>query len=423
MALPNKLSGLVHVLFRCLYIVTELILTLQTSGSIVNPGERANLVGIKPSVGLTSRSMVIPISMRQDTIGPLARTVKDAAYILSAIAGKDTFDNWTSAQPFYQPPDYVKACDLWGLMGSRIGIPRNGINPFLDENSEPVMEAFTGGLRIMAEAGATIVEEANFPQFDYPALSRNASIVLDTDFVSGLVEYFSLLQTNPHALRSLRDVVDFTKSDSREEYPDRDMYVWDRGLQRNITNESLESWIAYEANLQMGGPQGVVGALDKYNLDALVMPTWTSFHLPAIAGLPIVTVPLGFYPVETTLVMNAKRTMVSVAPDVPFGISFIGRKWSEETLIRFAYAFEQRTLNRLRVKPHVRPSFELGDLRRRDMDEIAAADMDMMQFSLAWQGLLGRVLAYGRHGFHSLYNSTGSLLVGFRVAFQFNFLT
>ena len=321
--------------------------------------------------------MVIPISIRQDTIGPMARTVKDAAYLLSAIAGRDRFDNWTYDQPFESPPDYVKACNLSGLKGARLGIPRNGIDPFLDESIGHgyVMKAFKEALGVIIDAGATVKDQTNFPQFNFDSFSRNASIVLDTDFVAGLADYFSHLVTNPNKLHGLRDVAMFTKFDRREEYPDRDIYVWERELSRNITNESPESWQAFQANLEMGGPQGVIGALDNHELDALVMPTFTSFHLPAIAGLPVITVPLGYFPADTSLAMNLKGTMVSVAPNIPFGISFVGRKWSEETLIRFAYAFEQRSHVRQRLRPYVRPAFEIKDLNWESGDtSISAAE-------------------------------------------------
>ncbi|MCJ1281534.1 hypothetical protein MMC26_000854 [Xylographa opegraphella] len=336
----------------------------ETSGSIVNPSEKGNGVGIKPTLGLTSRSMVIPISLRQDTVGPMTRTVKDAAYVLSAIAGPDKFDNWTSAQPFRHgsTPDYVKACDFFGLKGVRIGIPRNGIDYFLDERTKPIMDDFENALQVMSNAGATIIDKANFPVFDFPAFSRNASIVLDTDFVAGLAEYFLHLDHNPFGIHSLEDLAAFTKGDPREEYPDRDTYVWDRELSRNISSGSSESFRAYEANLKMGLEEGVVGALDRYGCDVLVLPTFASFHLPAIAGLPIVTVPLGYYPADTPLVMNLKGTTVSVAPNIPFGISFVGRAWSEEKLISVAYAFEQRTMVRQRVKPLVSPKFELQNV-------------------------------------------------------------
>lgn len=333
----------------------------ETSGSIVNPAERGNVVGIKPTLGLTSRDMVIPISIRQDTVGPIGRTVKDAAYMLSAIAGKDTFDNWTSTQPFEVAPDYVKACNFLGLKGARVGIPRNGIDYYLDSSTKPVMVAFEQALQTVRDAGARVIEEANFSSFDAPAFARNSSIVLDTDFVGGLANYLGSLSTNPNNIHSLSDLTRFTKADPREEHPDRDTYVWDRQLGRNLTSTSLESFMAYQANLRMGGEEGVIGALDRHKLDALIMPTFASFHLPAIAGLPIVTVPLGFYPAQTPLTMNLKRTMVSVAPNIPFGLAFVGRRWSEEKLISLAYAFEQRTMIRRKMKPYIRPTFELSD--------------------------------------------------------------
>lgn len=319
-------------------------LATETSGSIVLPGERNNIVGIKPTLGLTSRSMVIPISLRQDTVGPMAKTVKDAAYLLSAIAGKDNYDNWTLAQPHERAPDYVRACRSSGLKDARIGIPRNGIEYYLDSSTGPVMAAFEEAIQLILKAGASVIDHTNFAVFDPPAFARNSSIVLDTDFVSGLADYFSHLLKNPNGIHNLHDVLRYTMSDPREEYPSRDTYVWDRELTRNITSESAESYDAYQANLLMAEEQGIAGVMDSYNLDALVMPTFASFHLPAIAGLPIVTVPMGFTPARTPTVMNLKRTMVSMGPGFPFGLAFIGRRWSEETLISLAYAFEQRTM-------------------------------------------------------------------------------
>ena len=111
----------------------------------------------------------------------------------------------------------------------------------------------------------------------------------------------------------------------------------------------------------MAGEDGILGVLDKYDLDALVMPTFTSFLLPAIAGLPVVSVPLGFFPSGTNVVWNAKGNLINVAPGIPFGIAFIGRKWSEEKLIALAYAFEQRTKVRQRMKPLFAPRHDLQD--------------------------------------------------------------
>ena len=126
---------------------------------------------------------------------------------------------------------------------------------------------------------------------------------------------------------------------------------------RNILKKEM---LTPKSFRRMAEEQGVIGALDQYGLDALVMPTFASFHLPSIAGLPIVTVPLGFFPPKTAIVMNLKGTMVSVGPNIPFGIAFIGRRWSEETLISLSYAFEQRTMIRKTMKPYITPTFELG---------------------------------------------------------------
>lgn len=334
----------------------------ETSGSIVLPGERSNIVGIKPTLGLTSRSMTIPISIRQDTTGPMARTVKDAAHLLTAFAGPDKHDNWTSSIPFTTMPDYAKACNYSALKGARLGIPRNGIDHFLDDTTGPILESFRSAVKLVSNAGAKVVDHADFAKFDFAAFARTSSIVLDTDFVAGLKDYLSHLDRNPNNIRDLFDLAHFTKADPREEYPGRDTYVWDRQLTRNITNHSARSHAAYQANLRMAGEDGVLGVLDRYHLDALVLPTFASYQLPAIGGLPVVTVPLGFYPSNTPTKMNAKGNLVSVAPNIPYGIAFIGRKWSEERLIGLAYAFEQRTLVRRRLKPHILPTFELKDL-------------------------------------------------------------
>ena len=164
--------------------------------------------------------------------------------------------------------------------------------------------------------------------------------------------------------------------------------MWERELALNITNESQESFDAYEANLKMAGEKGVIGTLEKYDLDALVMPTFASFHLPAIAGLPIVTVPLGFYPPSTPLTWNLKKTTISAAPQIPFGIAFVGRRWSEETLIALAYAFEQHTMVRQKMRPYVAPTFELG---KRTENHFQSSD-SCRKFSLfqTFQALLRR---------------------------------
>jgi amidase len=144
-----------------------------------------NLVGVKPTVGLTSRSLVIPISKHQDTVGPMARTVTEVAYILSIIAGKDSYNNHTEAQPFDTPPDYTQALNFSNLRGARIIIPRNGITP--DHTSQPILDAFEAAIQVIKYAGAIIVDNTNFSAFDdYLADANkapgNESIIIDADF-------------------------------------------------------------------------------------------------------------------------------------------------------------------------------------------------------------------------------------------------
>lgn len=204
----------------------------ETSGSILSPSEVSNLVGIKPTVGLTSRTLVIPISEHQDTVGPMARTVKDAAYVLQAIAGKDPFDNYTLAQPFDTPPDYVAACNFSSLRGKRIGVPRNLIDPSEDPDNT-VIDAFNAAVKLIARAGATVVDNTNITEYALETYTNGSAegIVLDADFVSDLPgKYLSMLSYNPQNVQNLEDVRNFTQNFPLEDYPDRDTAVWDESL-------------------------------------------------------------------------------------------------------------------------------------------------------------------------------------------------
>lgn len=336
----------------------------ETDGSILSPSEVNNLVGIKPTVGLTSRSLVIPISQRQDTVGPIARTVKDAAYVLSAIAGKDPRDNYTLAQPWDTPPDYVAACNFSSLRGKRIGIPRNVIDP-TEEPDDTVIVAFNAAVEIIKRAGATIVDNTNITAYALAQYNNgsNENIVLDADFVSDLPgEYLSMLTYNPENVHDLADVRNFTQHFAQEDYPDRDTAVWDQSLALGFNNTSPLFWAAYQNNLEVAGPQGILGLLANYSLDALILPTDFSPGLPAMIGTPVVTVPLGFYPANETVVLNMRGSLVETGPNIPFGLSFIGPAWSEASLIGYAYAYEQRTQTRNKVQPYIVPSTELIDV-------------------------------------------------------------
>lgn len=249
----------------------------------------------------------------------MARTVKDAAYILQAIAGKDPYDNYTLSQPFDSPPDYVAACNFSSLRGTRIGIPRNLIFPDA-EPDDTVINAFNAAVEIIRKAGATIIDNTNVTAYALnESINGNSGIeVLAADFVSDLPgKYLSRLASNPQNVNDLEDVRNFTQSFALEDYPDRDTGVWDLALDLGFNNISPQFWAAYQTNLEIAGRQGVLGLLANYSLDALILPTNFSPDLPARTGTPVVTVPLGFYPANETVVRNSRGTLVETGPNIP----------------------------------------------------------------------------------------------------------
>ena len=275
------------------------------------------MVGIKPTVGPTSRALVIPISQRQDTVGPIAGTVKDAAYVLQAIAGKDSNDNYTSAIPWDTLPDYVAACNLSSLKGKRIGIPRNLITQV--KGFEPILSAFEAAIEVIKRAGATVVDNTNITAYalDQYLSGSSSIIVLDADFVSDLPNYLSKLTSNPQNVHNLADISYFTHRFPAEDYPDHDTAIWDEALALGFNNTSPQFWAAYQTNLEISGPQGILGLLSNFSLDALILPTAFALGLLALGGLPAVTVPLGFYLANTTVLKN-ERGLAEVYPNLPY---------------------------------------------------------------------------------------------------------
>lgn len=276
----------------------------------MSPAQKANLVGIKPTVGLTSRYLVIPISEHQDTVGPMARTVKDAAILLQAIAGRDRNDNYTSAIPFDcdKFPDYVAALDKNGLAGARIGIPYNALSRTA---SATEMTAFYAAVQTMTDAGAIIVS-ANFTV----ASPNTTAIVLGADFVSDLANYLAELSYNPNNVHSLADVRAFTQSFPAEDYPDRNTATWDAALALGYNNTDIRFYNELQKNYYWGGEGGMLGAIERNKLDALIMPTSQSAGRAAIVGAPIVTLPLGFYPASFP-VTKSSRGLVTAGPKLP----------------------------------------------------------------------------------------------------------
>lgn len=287
-----------------------MLLGQKTIGSIIAPAQRSNLVGIKPTVGLTSRHLVVPISEHQDTVGPMARTVKDAAAVLGAIAGIDPNDNYTSAIPNCgKIPDYVAACDEGALKGARIGVPWNFLEPFIED--DPQWDAFFEALDFMAAEGAEVVD-ANFT-VPFP---ETTLLVLEVDLLTNLAEYFAELSHNPYGIADLEELRAFTQNHSLEAYPDRDTAIWDGALERGFDNTDIRFWEALQQNYYWGGEGGLLGAVERNDLDAVVLPTDWAGGPAALRGAPVVTVPLGFWP-EDTEVETDERGLVWSGPNIP----------------------------------------------------------------------------------------------------------
>ncbi|KJZ68707.1 hypothetical protein HIM_11898 [Hirsutella minnesotensis 3608] len=333
----------------------------ETIGSILSPAERNNVVGIKPTVGLTSRHLVIPISEHRDTIGSMARTVRDAAHILQAIAGSDPHDNYTSAIPSI--PDYVAACNDQALRGARIGVPWNVVWAGLEtahpgnSSSSPEYLAFAKSIAAMRKAGAHIIE-ANFTATD-ASNGESGDIVTQADFVTNLAGYFAELKANPQQVHSLSQVRSFTQKTSAEQYPNRDTGLWDQALSLGFDNTDPRFWAAYQNVLRNASTTGILAAMDKYNLSAVVMPTFMAPEWVSGIGAPAITVPMGYYPASAPVVEEPRGELVETGPSVPFGLSFLGRRWSEATLIGLAHSYEQHMRVRGRVKQLIRPAAEV----------------------------------------------------------------
>ncbi|OPB46699.1 Amidase [Trichoderma guizhouense] len=357
----------------------------DTGGSILMPGHANNVVGFRPTVGLTSRYLVIPYSLRQDTVGTLTRTVKDAAYLMQAMAGRDKQDNYTDAIPFDEIPDYVAACTNSGLKGKRLGVSRNTMATDIDPSANTDPEAFEKALDVLREAGAEIIDNIDLPcniPFTGHTKERRSNLasndsstdasflavfsIVGADFLSDLPEkYLSLLKENPNNITSVSDLRDFTRDDPQEGFPRFDTTAWDGFLKFGLNNTDPSYWSNVTADRELLGPLCFTGALEKYKLDAMVLPTPYSVLMASGLGLPVVSVPLGRAPDDSPIIPSDRGKLILSAPNGPFGIAFSGPAFSEEKLFAMAYDFEQRTNVRTSIKPFISPTTELAHVVRK----------------------------------------------------------
>ncbi len=329
----------------------------ETDGSIVNPSGVCGIVGIKPTVGLSSRAGVIPISHTQDTVGPMARTVADAAAVLGALTMADGRDAATGAKGRNALSDYRHFLDADGLRGARIGVARKVVSGYHD----PTDRVFEEAIRALRDAGAEVIDPADIPTVDDERMGASEVVVMQTEFKHGIAAYLAtrtVVEAELPQPRSLADLIRFNEDHAEREL----VHFGQERFERSQASGPLDGKAYVEAlatGKRLAGAAGLDVALDEYGLDALIAPTggpaWPldpetgdTFHggssrCAAVAGYPLVTAPAGFVPRESESGAGA---------GLPVGLSFMGRAWSEPTLIRLAYAFEQVT--QVRRPPELR---------------------------------------------------------------------
>ena len=334
----------------------------ETSGSLLSPATQNGVVTVKPTVGLISRAGIIPIAHSQDTAGPLTRTVRDAAILLNVLAAADPTDPAT--EPIQRPADYTSVLDRDGLMGARIGVPSDSSDPGNDFYYGPLPPRAAAVMRdtiaVLEAQGATIVR-ANIPTegwiggpgTEMAILNRNPESPTKNQparrpivFVYELKHDLNLYLRDWASgidIRSLADIVAFnTANADRALRFGQDIFLAAEATRGDLSESEYVS--ARQMDLRASRELGLDAYMDRYRLDAVLFPGAAGAAIAAKAGYPSVQVPAGF-----VAGVRDRDT-----PDYPYGATFTGRAWSEPTLLRLAYAFEQATQAR-RPPPNLQP--------------------------------------------------------------------
>jgi amidase len=369
----------------------------ETDGSIVCPSNANGDVGIKPTVGLTSRAGVVPISHTQDTVGPIARTVADAATALGVIQsisfdGRDAATGsvplgWKGrTRPTNIPTDYTQFLNPKGLQGARLGLTRAGLSGFTNVSTpQPVLDAFETAVEALTAAGATVVD-LDAAGFTFPS-ATGESLVLDFDFRNDVQAYFATRVGVPVAGGTLQTAIDFNNAHADEEMPffNQDVFDQAESLAPGPNDpQPVFGGMTYNQALEidrLAGVNGIDAALKQFNLDAVVTatdnPAWATdllygdhfifgtSGLAAPPGYPIVQVPAG------------------IVFGVPLGISFFRTAFSEPTLIKLASGFEAATGIRAKNLPTFAPTTPSNNIQgttlrkpRRAAPAVPAPDAD-----------------------------------------------
>jgi len=325
----------------------------ETDGSIVCPSSHNALVGIKPTLGLTSRSGVVPLAHSQDVTGPMARTVTDAAIVLGAMTGVDPRDPATADSKGHSYRDYRRFLDPNGLRGARIGVWREGVFGASPE-ADVIGEAAIADLRRL---GATVVDPTDIPGVD--DIGGPEFTVLLCEFKDDIAAYLSELRDTD--MRTLADLIAFNEANAERELRWFGQEIF---LQAEATGGTADPAYAEAlATSKRLAQEGIDQTLDRFDLDAIfsltASPPWTTdlvngdhFLLgsstpAAVAGYPNITVPAGFS-----------------FGELPVGVNFIGRRWAEPTLLKLAYGYEQGTHHR--HAPRFVPTLGVKEFLPRD---------------------------------------------------------